>query len=856
MVGNDSIGPEVPAREQDSSGRGDFVRGLIGILAGAVAIGAFFASLAVSHQVALESGYAVPSASWLRSCRDWLPWLCIGLGLSRLGASHRSGRTALRGLAIGAVFALAVAQAVLGMTLPWLPSALASLVGLVLGLQSDAARRSGFIGVVLAAGAAASVMAITWVPATVATGAELAALALALVMLTALIALVVDAPAAAEPSKAIARPVFTVGGWLVVFAAVAFSATHTAVSDWVVFSVFVAVVTVAALAGRLALAFGAAVATVLLTTGLLDAGWFGRGSVEGRDAAAVASYQELRRCGDAEAVYLRHSQELQLRLAGEVVAAAGPDRMEEPLLTALLHALIYDGDRVLMLGSGTGRTEASVRATRRCQLESAPAWPQLAALQKTVLADGPVLQPGDHDPDPAPAWAHGLQQLPAGSRQLLVLGELPGAPTAHRATASFQRQLRRVVGAGYVCQPIALDRVSVSLLNDWFTAASAVHPWSGIYAVGNAAVLVSGPQRPTWRPAYGDWSDDARWAFHAAHLGGPNDLDVAFLGSLRSQSANAGAVPDVARLLMGWLTIPAVLPAAVRKSGAALAAESEVALLRQWQRQQSDMLRAKGRLLALANTAEGRRDAQAIAARFLAMGAPAPWLQAALGLAGPDGVALRDPGLASRCAFAMDPTFFAAPAPVFAALPLPNQRRGDLEDLHRLDDGARLVRRCSGTSPRAVSLRMRFASRCARVLLQALEQGPLGDDPALALRELADPFVLAEAARFLVPTGRWRELLTLWRADLPCPQALVELAKHSSLDDRLRLASALRGRREPSCYPVIAGFLLADELELRKVAGEALRMAVGDRVPFDANWSRSRRLDAATSLRVLHNRKP
>jgi len=853
MVGHDPIGPEVPAREQDSSGRGDFVRAVVGILAGAIAIGAFFASLAISHQVALEFGLAAPSVSWLRSCRDWLPWLCIGLGLSRLGATHLGGRTALRGLAIGSVFALTLAQAVLDVLLPWLPSAIACLIGLVLGLQNEAARRTRFVGVAIGgAGAAVAAFAITWLPPTVATGSDLAALALAVAMLAALIALVVEAPAASTPHAPMTRPALVITGWLVVVTGVAFAAAQTNVDDWVLFSAFVAIVAFAALAGRLALAFGAAAATVLLTTGILG-DTFAAG---GTDTEVFASGQELRRCGDAEAVYLRQSQELQLRLAGEVVAAAGPDRMEEPLLTALLHALIYDGDRVLMLGSGTGRTEASVRATNRCQLESAPAWPQLTALQKTVQADGPVLQPADNDPDPAPAWSSGLHQLPGGSRQLLALGELPGAPTAHRATASFQRQLRRIVGAGYTCQPIALDRIGVPLLHDWFRAASAAHPWNGIYAVGNAAVLVSGSQRPSWRPSFRDWSDEARWAMHAAHLGGPSDLDVAFLGSLRVNHASTGAVPDVARLLMGWLTIPTVLPTAITNGTAALAARSEVALLRQWQRQQSDMLRAKGRLLALANTPDGRRDAQAIAARFLAVGAPAPWLQAALGLAGPDGVALRDPGLASRCAFAMDPTFFVAPAPVYATLPLPNQERGDLEDLHRIGEGARLVQLCSGTSPRAVSLRLRFASRCARVLLQELAKGPLADDPALALRELSDSFVLAEAARVLVPAGRWRELLTLWRADLPCPQALVGIAKHSSLADRMRLASALRGRREPSCYPVIAGFLLADELELRKVAGEALRMAVGDRVPFDANWSRSRRLDAATSLRVLHNRKP
>jgi len=146
-----------------------------------------------------------------------------------------------------------------------------------------------------------------------------------------------------------------------------------------------------------------------------------------------------------------------------------------------------------------------------------------------------------------------------------------------------------------------------------------------------------------------------------------------------------------------------------------------------------------------------------------------------------------------------------------------------------------------------VSLRVRFASRCARSLIAALQKNPLDDDSALALRELADPFVLTEAARVLVPAGRWRELLMFWRADLPCPKALVAIAEHAGLADRLALASALRGRRETSCYPVIAGFLCAEELELRKVAGEALRLALLQthyRAPLDFTKDGLRRAKA------------
>ena len=126
----------------------------------------------------------------------------------------------------------------------------------------------------------------------------------------------------------------------------------------------------------------------------------------------------------------------------------------------------------------------------------------------------------------------------------------------------------------------------------------------------------------------------------------------------------------------------------------------------------------------------------------------------------------------------------------------------------------------------------------------------------MALRELSDPFVLREAATVLVSRGRWHELLSLWRADLPMPNALKDVARNGSQADQKQLASALQGRRDPSCYGAIADLLESESLEIRLLAGEALHLAIGDRVLFDARWPRSRRLDAATRLRGLHNRKP
>ncbi|MGK0154202.1 MAG: hypothetical protein ACI9SE_001153 [Neolewinella sp.] len=849
------VGPDLNEHSSPASRRqvgdvqaeaGSLVLSAIAISAGAAAIGAIFASLALAHQVALQDGAVLPATSWLHSLRDWLPLLCIGFGVARLAVGQLHARTAFRGLGIGAIFALATSMAWFGPDVPWMLSAVACVIGAVLGLHCESARRAGRTGVVVAGlVAAVSAFAACSLAPLIGGVGWCAADVLGVALCGSLVALVLDAPQLAPMAAFGNNWRWLALGWFAVAALVAVTAMQADAGHWVLMSVMIAVVVTAAAACQLALALGATVAMVLISSGAVLGNWV--------DPLATEQTVVLRQVGSASAVYIRSDQELQLRLDGEVVAAAGPNRNEEPLMAAILHAAAHPGDRVLLLGDGTGRVGTSLRRTGRYEVESATAWPELAALQPTVAADGPVQQPRDPNERIPQPWHKALANLPSGSRQVIVLGELPSLATVHRASGPFQRQLRRVAGDGLVCQPIALDRISASLLESWFDVVAKTHAWNGIYAVGNAAVLVSASRKPTWRSGLAGWRTEARWAMHRAHLIGPEDLEVAFLGAVKQgavkqrgdAAASRGPDRDVARQLMRWLAAPeSVAPA------------SQLSLLRRWQQRTDQMTRAKGRLLTISNDAAGRAQAQSIAARFVPMGAPAPWLQAALGLAGVDGVALRDPSLASRCAYAMDPTFFITPAAVYASLPLPMQERGDLEDLFLLDDGPILVRRCVGTSPQAVALRARFPSRCARSLVAQLAQGPLEHDAATALRELADPFVLREIASVVAPLGRWGELLTFWRADLPLPTALQQIAITGTLADRRLLASALRGRRDPSCYPAIAEFLVAEDLELRRRAGEALRMAVGERVRFDAHWPRTRRLDAATRLRDLHNRKP
>ena len=108
----------------------------------------------------------------------------------------------------------------------------------------------------------------------------------------------------------------------------------------------------------------------------------------------------------------------------------------------------------------------------------------------------------------------------------------------------------------------------------------------------------------------------------------------------------------------------------------------------------------------------------------------------------------------------------------------------------------------------------------------------------------------------LLPEGRWAELLMLWRGDLQLPAGLQEATAGLGVDGRRRVAMALRTHLDPSGRDLLADLLLDADLEVRTLAGAALQAAVKDQVPYDPKWSRSRRLDAATRLRALHNRRP
>ncbi len=550
-------------------------------------------------------------------------------------------------------------------------------------------------------------------------------------------------------------------------------------------------------------------------------------------------------------VYARAAHELRLVADGRIVDAHGPERSEGALAAALVQALARRGDRVLVAGLGSGVVARLLHALD-AHVVDAVDWRRVPAnLRDRLLADGPVA--GSSPPPPLPRVRSGdlaasLAALAPGSRQVVVLGE-PLAATSAALLPAMQRELRVVVGEGLVLQVLALDRCPPPALRALFAAAAEAHAWNGLFVVGDGAVLASACAAPDWEraPPVPTWSDDARWLAHRAHLGSVADFQRALLGTLVSsapEAADAGDEAGTGRagaldVVRRWL-VPAVP-----------VASAEPSLLQRWQAVQAELRAATQALARLPDDAAGRHDAQALAARFLHLGAPRAELQAALGLAAADGTTLRSPASAARAAHALDPTVFAAGIAVLGSLPVPKQSRGPLEDLARLPADERLAVVAAGDDPFAIALRVRHASACARALVAALARQPLPPAAAQALRELSDVFVLREAAAVLAPGGRLRELLGLWRGDLPMPDALHDLVRQGA-DERRLLAAALRGRRDPAAYGALADLLLAPEVEVRALAAEALP----PQIPYDPNWPQSDREAAAERLRALHNRAP
>lgn len=570
----------------------------------------------------------------------------------------------------------------------------------------------------------------------------------------------------------------------------------------------------------------------------------------GAPATVVAApCERLLAAADGEAVvYGRRRHERQWRGGGGVRVAVGPERPALALAATLARAVTRPGDRVLALGA-TAPLLGALAAGGDRVVDAVDERPHAAALHAALAGDGPVpmRQPPALGARPG-ALAVELRALPIGARQAIVVGALPTPRADH---ADLQRDLART--AAVALQPLALDLVDAATLQRLLAAAGEAFPWLGLVAVGDDAVLVGAVVPAPWR-AGGDcaaWPADARWLAHAAHIGAASDLDAACRGFIDGAAAAAW------RPAPGVAAVADLLRAAVREIAPAAdaPAPADGAVFAAWRAQEAALAAAVARLRALPADADGRAAAAALAAQFLPIGVPRAELTAALGLAGADGVSLAAPTQAAAWATALDPCWRHEAPPVLAVLPPTPQPVGVLEDLAELPPLARLAELAAGDGLPARALRASFPSACARALVAALADGPLPAPAAQALRELADPFVLREAAATLAQPGRQRELLGLWRGGLPMPADLGALA-HGSADDRRALAVALLGRREPSCAAALADLLLADEADVRGIAASALEHQFPGRVAYDPSAPLSVRRAAAQQVRSLHNRAP
>ena len=798
---------------------------------------------------------------------DWLPFVAVGAGGMILAARSGDGPRARLRVAVSATAAFGLA-AFLPLVLPGGGGAPRLLLqalglGLVLGCHAtaagacDATARSwqARSAVVLVAALLAAAGVFAWSGLVVLLGPVAAGIGSLLTAVLAACTLTSRQHASSRAPRgraSIAALPWCVAACLLWLAAPR-ALWHGGSPEVIFYCALVAVVACTLAIGALGTAVLTAVAGVLLA-GLQPQPRNALGS----GATLVAA------SAGAAVVYQRATQELQLYDGGQLVVGAGPDRIEAELAATLLQALLAPGDRVLVLGCGDRLAALLLRAAH--EVEIVHARPDAAPVSGLLLADGPIVAPEPAEP-PSHAGAVRVRQLglrpalvrlPDACRQAIVVAEPLGAASWPQVTLPAQRELARVAGRGLVAQVLSFDRTPARMLRALFAAAAIAHGWNAVFAVGESAVLLSAAAAPDWPPpaAFAAWSDDARWIAHRAHLGDLADLQRACLGTLRALPSSLcwddEPWPEPGET--GRKAVLEVLHEHVQPAPDVPVPGSGSVLLH-WVGMQAQMRAAVAAMRELGADAKSQAQAAGIAARFLPTGAPAAMLQAALGLPDAQGVLLRDLSAASLRAHAIDPTFLAAAPAVFAQLPRPRQARGDLEDLATLPAPDRLREWCTGDSPRAVALRARFGSRCARVLVEALAQQPLHGAMYEALRELADPFVLAAAGHALTRRSAVRELLGFWRCDLPMPQAL-DLLRCSTIADRRALLEALPGRSGRVVSEPLADFLVAPEHELRRIAAVVLRQLVGDVVPYDPDWPSSALNEAADKLRAMHNRNP
>jgi hypothetical protein len=524
----------------------------------------------------------------------------------------------------------------------------------------------------------------------------------------------------------------------------------------------------------------------------------GETTVLARDGAATASYRARR-------------QELALAVGNCELDVAGPDHAHAVLAAACTAAMAPSG-AVAVLGSGTGRIRGVLASLQVPFLAVEPS-AAAASLQPFLALDGPVpaaTQPTTQlSASMQSPWVAGTREfvwsLPRGACAAIVGAEPLSAAAPARAEVDEHAAMRRAVGRGLVVQCFRLDATPPDVLQTALAAASSVHPWCGVFLCGRAGAIVGlgrAPDLARTAAVIDDLPWEPRWRLHEAGLGSGVDFADALLGVVvpgapgspgrpgadgasHAAAANARTLAEALRLppdtMPAWRLQAQVGDASARQRAveclqrAARARPARVLVAR-------ELVHAERRIAAAAIAAVDPNDAgqvaaaAALAARWQQRAGDSAVLQAALALPDRRGGRAREPSAAGMVALALDPGLQRdAPAvlrPIVAGLP----PQSPLADFAVLPEPSRLADLAAGDGPLAIALRARFPSRCAQALVAAWRHAPLPGPALAALAELADAFVLANAAHALAQRGAGGELLLVWREDLPATPAVANLA--------------------------------------------------------------------------------
>ena len=588
--------------------------------------------------------------------------------------------------------------------------------------------------------------------------------------------------------------------------------------------------------------------------------------------------------GAARASWDPRTQDVVLRIAGVEFDRSGPLR-RHPELLAMTVALFADrSSPIAVVDTGLGRFEAMARRFGLGPLWIDSASSDAARLAPGLQVDGPVRS--GVATQAAQSVAVGrrafLRSIEAGTCDTVVDASLLGASPRTRLDAEDCELARHAAADGLVVAAFALDRADPALLASGIAAAAAAHPWCGVFVADRTALVVGLASAPDWTRAserFAALPVDARWDLHAAGFGAIDDVrdalafvaDAAYASGVSSddgRSDDAGLDANVRVLLAApvrertalqeqrlramsadvdaWPAADEALAAAVRDAPACVLLRRELVRLR--------VRRADRAILAASRDKPDEvASAASMAARFLPFGCPSPALQAALALPNRRGERLRERRASAAAAFALDPGFYDDAPPLVRDVLEGVPRATPLADFARLPEGARLAELAVQDGPLGVLLRTRFASRAARALVDEWGQRDLSLAALSSLRELADPFVLEAAHGALVRRGAQKDLVRIWRADLPAT-APIRALFDGPPEQRQALMVAIAGRTDAGSLSVLERGLVDDDEYVRAAAGAALFRSVGDGIVYDPAWPQDRLREAAAKLATLAQR--